>query len=68
MSETKIAALREEIESIRFADLLHSKRGKDCSLEANAEYKRRRERLQEITRELARLEKNSFAAERLRIR
>jgi len=57
MSEAKIAALKEEIESIHFADALYWKRGRDHSREANAEYKRRQDRIQEIGSELASLER-----------
>ena len=63
MSEPKIAALKEEIESIHFADALYWKRGKDSSREASAEYQRRQDRLREIESERALLQ-----AESLRIR
>jgi hypothetical protein len=56
MSKAKIAALKEEIESIRFADALYLKHGKGCSREASAEYQYRQDRLQEIRSELALLE------------
>ena len=56
MKEAKIAALKEEIESIRFADALYRKRGKDCSREASAEYQRRQDRLPKIRSALALLE------------
>jgi hypothetical protein len=56
MSEAKIAALTEEIESIRFADALYWKLGKDRSREASAEYQRRQDRLPEIRSALALLE------------
>jgi hypothetical protein len=48
MSEAKIAALKEEIEAIHFADALYRKRGRACSHEASAEYQRRQDRLKEI--------------------
>jgi hypothetical protein len=51
--QAKITCLRQEIESIRFADILHWKRGNDCSYEANAEYEHRQDRLQDIRIELA---------------
>jgi hypothetical protein len=57
MSEAKIAALKEEIESIHFADALYWKRGSDHSREANAEYERRQDRIQQIGSELASLER-----------
>ena len=63
MSHAKIAALKDEIESIHFADALYLKRGKDCSREASAEYQCRQVRLQEIESERALLQ-----AESLRIR
>ena len=69
MIKAKIASLKEEIRSIDFADVLYWKRRKDCSREATTEYERRRDRLQEITRELALWEKNAWPfAERLSIR
>ena len=56
MSEAKIAALKEEIESIHFADALYWKRGKHNSREASAEYQRRQDRLPEIRSKLALLD------------
>ena len=57
MSEAIIAALYEEIESIRFADALYWQREKACSDEASAEYQRRQKRLLCVKRELAVLER-----------
>jgi len=56
MSEAKIAALYDEIESIRFADALYWQREKACFDEASAEYRRRQKRLLGVKRELAELE------------
>jgi len=56
MNEAKIAALKEEIESIHYADALYWKRGKDNSLEAIAEYERRQDRLPKIMSQLALLD------------
>jgi hypothetical protein len=56
MSEAKMAALKEEIESILFADALYLKRGNGCSREATAEYQYRQDRLQEVRGGLALLE------------
>jgi hypothetical protein len=57
MSEANIAALKEEIESIRFADALYWQHRKDCSREASAEYRRRQKWLLGVKRELAVLER-----------
>jgi hypothetical protein len=62
--KAKIVALKQEVESIRFADALYWKRRKDCSREASAEYQGRQDRLREIKSELALLD----AAESLRTR
>ena len=53
MIKAKITTLKREIESIRFADALLWKRGKDCSREVNAEYEHRQDRLQDLRSELA---------------
>jgi hypothetical protein len=63
MSEGKIAALKEEIESIRFSDRLLWRRGKDSSHEPSVECQRRQDRLREVESELTLLQ-----AETLRIR
>jgi hypothetical protein len=56
MNEAKITALKEEIESIHFADALYWKRGRHNSREASAEYQRRQDRLPEIRSKLALLD------------
>jgi hypothetical protein len=56
MSEAKMAALKEEIESILFADALCLKRGNGCRREATAEYQYRQDRLQGVRGDLALLE------------
>jgi len=53
MNNAKIDDLKEEIESIRFADGLYFKRVNDHSRHAFAELQRRQDRLQEINKELA---------------
>jgi hypothetical protein len=55
MNEAKIAALREELDSIDLADILFWKHGMDPSREARAEYQQRQDRRQEIMKELANL-------------
>ena len=59
MSEAEIAALKEEIESIHFADALYWKCGQDRSREVGEEYQRRQNRLQEIRSALALLDARS---------
>jgi hypothetical protein len=48
MNETKIAALREEIDATHFANVLYWREGRQHSPEAVAEYERRQRRLREI--------------------
>jgi hypothetical protein len=50
---TKMTTLMKEYDSIRFADALHWKRGKDWAHDANTEYEYRQDRLQDIMSELA---------------
>jgi hypothetical protein len=61
MSEVKVARLKEEIDSIRFADTLYRKRA-EHSRDATEEYQRRQDRLLGIRSELALLKIPSPAA------
>ncbi len=69
MNKAKIATLKEQIKSIHFADTLYWK-WKEHSNEASAEYRRRRDRLQGLCRDLALWERNAspFAADSLGFR
>ncbi|MFZ0284993.1 MAG: hypothetical protein WAL32_07160 [Terriglobales bacterium] len=53
--EDKVAALREEMDSIHYANTLYWSQGTAHSREERAEYQRRLDRLDEIRKELARL-------------
>ncbi len=52
INEAKIAALKEEVNFIHFANVLYWKQGAECSREARAEYQRRQDRLREIRSEV----------------
>jgi hypothetical protein len=52
MNDAKIIALRKELDSIHFANVLYWREGTEHSLEANTEYLRRHDRLPEIQLEL----------------
>jgi hypothetical protein len=52
----KKATLHEEIEGIHFVNSLYWNRKEAVTLEARAEYERRKQRLEEIRAELAKLQ------------
>jgi hypothetical protein len=52
MNETKIAALKQEMNIIYSADFQYWRQGTQSNREARAEYQHRQDRLQEIRREL----------------
>ena len=51
MNGTKMAALREELASIYFADVRYWRQGTKASREATREYQRRQDRVRQIRRE-----------------
>jgi hypothetical protein len=53
---SKVAALREEMNAIHFANAQYWERGDAATLEERAEHERRKDRLEEIRRELAELQ------------
>ena len=53
MNGTKMAALREELASIYFADVWYWREGTNASREAAREYQSRQDRVREIRREFS---------------